>query len=187
MPAKRRCTIWSGRRGSNPRQPAWKAGCHSLAASLLRTGLTGSCIPYTSNMSIPDKRCQAHFWAPLAKDVTCKFGCLRKKVLRSDEGRISQAQSALEQDYQNFCTSSSEAGGLPFYHRLHSFTKAQLFLLNARHHMVNALRSERILSVFAGSLPPLMSSTAKGLISSRSTSEQLHPIWSIRHGRRQAH
>ena len=25
-PAERRCKRWSGRRGSNPRQPAWKAG-----------------------------------------------------------------------------------------------------------------------------------------------------------------
>jgi hypothetical protein len=127
------------------------------------------------NVSVSDKRCHAQIWY------------LRQKVSRPDEGRISRTQSAQEQDYQNLCISSSEAGGLPFHHRLHSFTKAQLFLLNARHHMVNALRSERILSVFAGSLPPLMSSTAKGLISSRSTSEQLHPIWSIRHGRRQAH
>src|SRR2546421_6342457 len=54
---ERRLVPWSGRRGSNPRQPAWKAGCHTIAASLLRTGLTGSCIPYTTNVSVPDKRC----------------------------------------------------------------------------------------------------------------------------------
>jgi hypothetical protein len=110
------------------------------------------------------KRCHAQIWY------------LRQKVSRPDEGRISRTQSALEQDYQNLCISSSEAGGLPFHHHLHSFTKAQLFLLNARHHMVNALRSERILSVFAGSLPPLMSSTAKGLISSRSTANSCIPF-----------
>ena len=33
--AKRRCTTWSGRRDSNPRQPAWKAVCHKFAARLL--------------------------------------------------------------------------------------------------------------------------------------------------------
>jgi hypothetical protein len=32
---------------------------------------------------------------------------------RPDEGRISHAQSALEQLYQNFCTNTREAGGLP--------------------------------------------------------------------------
>src|SRR5712692_6196946 len=78
-PVKRRFMHWSGRRDSNPRQPAWKAGCHTIAASLLRTGLTGSCIPYTSNVSGPDKRCHAHFLALLAKDVTCKFGAFGKR------------------------------------------------------------------------------------------------------------
>jgi hypothetical protein len=85
------------------------------------------------------------FFGAFGKRCHAQICCLRQKVLRPDEGRISRAQSALEQDYQNFCISSSEAGGLPFHHRLHSFTKAQLFLLNARHHVVNALRSERIL------------------------------------------
>src|SRR5437868_14060586 len=117
------------------------------------------------------------FFGAFGKRCHAKIGRLRQKVSRPDEGRISRAQSALEQDYQNLCISSSGAGGLPFHHRLHSFTKAQLFLLNARHHVVNVLRSERILPVFVGSWPPLKSSTAKGLISSRSTSEQLHPIF----------
>ena len=35
-------------------------------------------------------------------------------MLRPDEGRISRAQSALEQAYQNFCANSREAGGLPY-------------------------------------------------------------------------
>src|SRR5258708_16976979 len=48
-PVKRRFIVWSGRRGSNPRQPAWKAGCRALAASLLRTGLTGYFITYYLN------------------------------------------------------------------------------------------------------------------------------------------
>src|SRR2546429_9550080 len=76
-PVKRRFNAWSGRRDSNPRQPAWKAGCHTLAASLLRTALTGSCIPYTSNVSVSDKRCHLQIW------------CLRQKMSRNFEGRIS--------------------------------------------------------------------------------------------------
>ena len=94
------------------------------------------------------------FFGAFGKRCHAKIGRLRQKVLRSDEGRISRAQSALEQDYQNFCTSSSEAGGLPFHHHMHSFTKAQLFLLNARHHVVNALRSERILPSERAVCPP---------------------------------
>src|ERR1700694_3924980 len=35
---ERRFRQESGRRGLNPRQPAWKAGCHILAARLPRTG-----------------------------------------------------------------------------------------------------------------------------------------------------
>jgi hypothetical protein len=97
--AKRRMVSWSGRRDSNPRHPTWKAGCHTIAASLLRTGLTGSCIPYTSNVSVPDKRCHVQIW------------CLRQKMSRNFEGRISQAQGALEQLYPNFYAKTREAGG----------------------------------------------------------------------------
>src|SRR6266704_4732347 len=38
--------------------------------------------------------------------------CLRQKMLRPDEGRISRAQNALEQPYQNFCAKTREADGL---------------------------------------------------------------------------
>src|SRR5579864_3076003 len=34
-PAQRRSIRESGRRGSNPREPAWKAGCHEIDARLL--------------------------------------------------------------------------------------------------------------------------------------------------------
>src|SRR5690348_7043690 len=47
------------------------------------------------------KRCHVQVW------------CLRQKMSRNDEGRISPSQSALEQLYQNFCTKTREAGGLP--------------------------------------------------------------------------
>ncbi len=41
-PVKRRFTSWSGRRGSNPRQPAWKAGTLPLSYSrMLATDGTG--------------------------------------------------------------------------------------------------------------------------------------------------
>ena len=36
--AKRRSIHWSGRRDSNLRQPAWKAGSHGIAARLVYTG-----------------------------------------------------------------------------------------------------------------------------------------------------
>src|SRR6266568_5679540 len=36
---ERRFLTWSGRRGSNPRQPAWKAGCHDFATRLLYNAL----------------------------------------------------------------------------------------------------------------------------------------------------
>jgi hypothetical protein len=36
-----------------------------------------------------------------------------QKMSRNLEGRISRAQSALEQAYQNFCVNSREAGSLP--------------------------------------------------------------------------
>jgi len=49
--------------------------------------------------------------------------------------------------------------------------------MNLAAQMVNALRTERILPVFAGSLPPIMSSTAIGSRSSCSTSEHLHTMF----------
>ncbi len=49
---------------------------------------------------------------------------------RNDEGRISRAQSAREQLYQNFCTNAREAGGLPFHHHLHSLTEALVIYPN---------------------------------------------------------
>jgi hypothetical protein len=66
--------------------------------------------------------------ALLAKDVTRKFWRFWQKVSRPDEGRISRTQSALEQDYQNFCAKTREAGGLPtsFGFHLKSYNK-QIF------------------------------------------------------------
>ncbi len=58
------------------------------------------------------KRCHVHF---------CGF---RQKMLPTDEGRISHPQSALEQLYQNCCTTTREAGGLPTYRGMTSCPKA---------------------------------------------------------------
>src|SRR2546421_9068961 len=70
-PVKRRFIRWSGRRGSNPRPPAWEAGGHCIAARLVYIGLTAGFIRYTCNVSGPGKRCHARFLRLSAKDVTC--------------------------------------------------------------------------------------------------------------------
>src|SRR6059058_5166895 len=53
------------------------------------------------------------FFGAFGKRCHVQICCLRQKMSRNFEGRISRAQSALEQAYQNFCTNSREAGGLP--------------------------------------------------------------------------
>src|SRR5258708_40256010 len=58
-PVKRRFRTWSGRRDSNPRQPAWKAGGHAIAARLVYVGLTAGFIRFTCNVSGPGERCRA--------------------------------------------------------------------------------------------------------------------------------
>jgi hypothetical protein len=50
-------------------------------------------------------------------------------MLRTDEGRMSPPQSALEQLYQNFCTNTREAGGLPTQRRMTSCPKAERCLI----------------------------------------------------------
>ena len=52
------------------------------------------------------------FFGAFGKRCHVQICCLRQKMSRNFEGRISRAQSALEQAYQNFCTNSREAGGL---------------------------------------------------------------------------
>jgi hypothetical protein len=51
----------SGRRDSNPRQPAWKAGGHVLAARLVYIGFPADFIRFTCNVSVTDKRGRARF------------------------------------------------------------------------------------------------------------------------------
>jgi len=58
-------------------------------------------------------------------------------MLRTYEGRISRAQSALEQLYQNFCTNSREAGGLLLHHTRYILTKFRASI----HLVMHALQS----------------------------------------------
>jgi hypothetical protein len=88
-PVKRRFRQKSGRRGSNPRQPAWKAGGCALAARLIYIGLTAGFIRYTCNMSVPGKTCHARFFRDSAKHVTCFFPRFWQKTLRESRGRRS--------------------------------------------------------------------------------------------------
>src|SRR5207302_8832980 len=53
------------------------------------------------------------FFGAFGKRCHMYFCLLWQKMSRNFEGRISRAQSALEQLYQNFCANSREAGGLP--------------------------------------------------------------------------
>ena len=69
--AQRRSVRWSGRWGSNPRQPAWKAGGYNFAARLVYISLTAGFIRFTCNVSVTDKRCRARFLRLSAKHVTC--------------------------------------------------------------------------------------------------------------------
>jgi hypothetical protein len=56
------------------------------------------------------------FFGAFGKRCHMHFCLLRQKMSRNDEGRISRAQSALEQLYQNFCANTREAGGLLLHH-----------------------------------------------------------------------
>jgi hypothetical protein len=87
---ERRFRCESGRRDSNPRQPAWKAGGCALAARLIYIGLTAGFIRFTCIVSVPGKRCRARFFRLSAKHVACF--CLRfwQKVLRASRDRRSR-------------------------------------------------------------------------------------------------
>ena len=57
---ERRSKGWSGRRDSNPRQPAWKAGCHTITARFTSSGSTsGFCVPARC-VSAPNKSVHKH-------------------------------------------------------------------------------------------------------------------------------
>ena len=86
---ERRLTAWSGRRGSNPRQPAWKAGGCVITVRSLYIGLTAGFIRFICNVSGPGKRCHARFLRLSAKQVTCFFPAIWQKALRATRGRRS--------------------------------------------------------------------------------------------------
>src|SRR5207302_10885022 len=59
-PVKRRFNAWSGRRGSNPRQPAWKAVCHKFAARSLSIGFASASSTYKHVSRTADIVCCLH-------------------------------------------------------------------------------------------------------------------------------
>jgi hypothetical protein len=67
---------WSGRRGSNPLQPAWKTGIHNITARLVRMAFTG----WLSGAS--------SFSRTRDKSFHMLFSCLQAKVFTWCEGRF---------------------------------------------------------------------------------------------------
>ena len=61
------CRGKSGRRGSNPRQPAWEAGGRKVTACLAQTATTGCLKGAPSFSRTPDKSCHMLFSCILAK------------------------------------------------------------------------------------------------------------------------
>jgi hypothetical protein len=47
----------SGKRGSNPRQPAWKADCHTITVWLLSNGSTGQFTAHLCYSRVSDREC----------------------------------------------------------------------------------------------------------------------------------
>jgi len=99
--------------------------CRSFAMN----SFIGSCTRYKQRVIGPDKRCREHFLMFSAKDVTCIFRCLRQKMSTENEGRMFPVQATLEPLYQNFCTNTREAGGLPTRRRMTSCPKAGCCLI----------------------------------------------------------
>ncbi len=87
--AERRCKRWSGRWGSNPRQPAWKAGSCTIGARSLYIGLAVGFIRFVCAVSGPDKRCHAHFLGHSAKHFTSFYPRFQHKMLRTSQDRRS--------------------------------------------------------------------------------------------------
>jgi hypothetical protein len=84
----RRSKKKSGRRDSNPRQPAWKAGTYSNTARLVQIGLTGRFIGHPSCIRMIDKSCHKAFLGLLTK----AFAYFRRQELR----RFLTGKSILE-------------------------------------------------------------------------------------------
>ncbi len=70
--AQRRCKNGSGRRDSNPRQPAWKAGGCKITACLSQTATTGCLTGAPSFSRTHDKSCCMLFSCLLAKVFTLR-------------------------------------------------------------------------------------------------------------------
>src|SRR5579875_1608557 len=74
----RRSKKKSGRRDSNPRQPAWKAGTYRNTARLVQIGLSGRFIDHSSFIRTIDKSCHKAFFGLLTK----AFAYFRRQELR---------------------------------------------------------------------------------------------------------
>jgi len=68
---ERRSKKWSGRRGSNPRQPAWKAVCHRIAARLLSTGSASASSTHYHFSRTNGIVCRIHFEAVCHSHIRC--------------------------------------------------------------------------------------------------------------------
>jgi hypothetical protein len=64
---ERQLKKWSGRRGSNPRQPAWEAGGCKITTCLAQTATTGCLKSASSFLRTYEKSCHMHFSRILAK------------------------------------------------------------------------------------------------------------------------
>ena len=69
--AQRRSIPGSGRRDSNPRQPAWKAVCHVIAARLLYSGSESTSSTYNHSYCTADIVCHILFEAVCSHHIEC--------------------------------------------------------------------------------------------------------------------
>ncbi len=70
-PGERRLRKKSGRRDSNPRQPAWKAVCHMIAARLLYCGSESTSSTYNHSCCTVDIVCHILFEAVCSHHIEC--------------------------------------------------------------------------------------------------------------------
>src|SRR5437660_7365151 len=101
------------------------------------------------------------FFGAFGKKCHVQIWRFRQKMSPKNEGRISPPRSALEQDYQNFCTSSREAGSLLLHPARHLLLKvrvsiayghaclAELFLIASNRFRSQSPRESLCLSVDA--------------------------------------
>jgi hypothetical protein len=90
-PAKRRCKQESGRRGSNPRQPAWKAVTYKNTARLLYISQRSHCIQ--SLKKVCSKEAGTHRFGPT-------INLTKRQVLNTSEEIIAYEDMGNQQENQ---------------------------------------------------------------------------------------